>query len=220
MRRDEKRTAYSEEASGALVALFSVAVILVALFSCVLVAYLTVDVPSLPNVESGSTAKPADPSAPVMDSTPLFTPSQDVILPKSTASTKTADVASGYAVLVDAASGEILAANIDALDKPIEAEQGRKRIFLRGRIFHREKPLALALAERKRGYERINVAGYLARAHKSQQTNAIFRAHFLTSISYTNIIQHFKEFFNMYERKKDTFWCPFWCEKRDLRTLA
>ena len=41
-----------------------------------------------------------------------------------------------------------------------------------------------------------------------------------TLFGYTNIIQHFKEFFNMYERKKDTFWCPFWCEKRDLNPYS
>ncbi len=110
MRRDEKRTAYSEEASGALVALFSVAVILVAVFSCILVASLTVDWPTLPNAESSSSADSLVTSAPMVDSTPLFTPSQSVILPTATESTKPANVESGYAVLVDAADGKILAA--------------------------------------------------------------------------------------------------------------
>ena len=102
-----------ERTSGMAVAAFSVFIAVVAVFVCVLVTLLTVQSrPSVPGGEEiGSGAQSGEQTAEPGPSSPVFSPTGAVILPQATDRTQTVttQIASDYAVLVDAATGEILA---------------------------------------------------------------------------------------------------------------
>ena len=102
-----------ERTSGMAVAAFSVFIAVVAVFVCVLVTLLTVQSrPSVPGGEEiGSGAQSGEQTAEPGPSSPVFSPTGAVILPQATDRTQTVStqIASDYAVLVDAATGEILA---------------------------------------------------------------------------------------------------------------
>lgn len=113
VRRRAESLAEEERHAGIATVLFSVTVAAVALFVCLLVAVLTVR-SALPSTDkpkpgqsetdqNGNTVTPSDPEA------LLFTPGAVVLL-KTGSGTKTiSGIDSRYAVLVDAATGEILA---------------------------------------------------------------------------------------------------------------
>ena len=113
MRRRAESLAEEERKAGITTVLFSVTVAAVALFVCLLVAVLTVR-SALPSTDkpkpgqsetdqNGSTVTPSDPGE------IIFTPGA-VVLPKAGSGMKTVSgIDSRYAVLVDAATGEIIA---------------------------------------------------------------------------------------------------------------
>lgn len=109
---DQKKTKkeYSEEASGAMVALFSITVIFLAVFACVLVTVLTVKPVSSGGqhgtVPSTDSEPPVDPT---FNTTPVFAPSSASVRPFSTDQTQPAATESLYSILVDATDGRILA---------------------------------------------------------------------------------------------------------------
>jgi len=109
--KKEQMKGYSEETSGVMVALFAVIAIFLAVLVCVTVTVLTVgDLPIIDHKPSESTANgTTDQQPPEFDSTPVFSSSSVFVRPYSTEQTAAASVQSGYAVLVDAESGEILA---------------------------------------------------------------------------------------------------------------
>ena len=102
-----------ERTSGMAVAAFSVFITVVAVFVCVLVTVLTVQ--SRPD-SSGNTSGSGSDGSTVSDepggsSAPVFSPSGAILLPHSTANTQTVStqIASDYAALVNARTGEIIA---------------------------------------------------------------------------------------------------------------
>lgn len=113
VRRRAESLAEEERKAGITTVLFSVTVAAVALFVCLLVAVLTVR-SALPSTDkpkpgqsetdqNGSTVTPSDPGE------IIFTPGA-VVLPKAGSGMKTVSgIDSRYAVLVDAATGEIIA---------------------------------------------------------------------------------------------------------------
>lgn len=100
-----------ERAEGASVAVFSIFITFTALLLCVVVTLLTVQSakPATPGTssEDGAATSEQQPSG---SSVPVFSPSVTVLPYTTTQTAQISDITSAYAVLVDAETGEILAA--------------------------------------------------------------------------------------------------------------